>query len=336
MAQMGTHARTSVALAAVLLGGLATAQVRKGEKPPEFTFGKVWNDGPKSFAELAGKVVIVEYSHSKHEVCKQSVPHFNELHKKFAARGLIVLGVSSEPEATIQDQFVTGMRAVYPWVKSNDFAEKWKIEYLPSCYCIDAFGNLHSLADWWVPDEATIEELLQALPLPPKLPPEKLYDPLRPLWAKSDFARLREHLEKLLAMPKLEAAAREVLLGQKQALEERQQKWLERATQLGARPDYASAASELERIEKSWAGLPPALAARKELDRFAADAKIKAEVDAGKALYKLMAGVDTGRIPALRKVIVDLDKFRKKYKGTWAGTTADAHHTRLCMRPDGS
>jgi hypothetical protein len=250
MAQMGTHARTSVALAAVLLGGLATAQVKKGEKPPEFTFGKVWNDGPKSFAELAGKVVIVEYSHSKHEVCKQSVPHFNELHKKFAARGLIVLGVSSEPEATIQDQFVTGMRAVYPWVKSNDFAEKWKIEYLPSCYCIDAFGNLHSLADWWVPDEATIEELLQALPLPPKLPPEKLYDPLRPLWARSDFARLREHLEKLLAMPKLEAAAREVLLGQKQALEERQQRWLERATQLGARPDYASAASELERIEK--------------------------------------------------------------------------------------
>ncbi|MEO6597524.1 MAG: redoxin domain-containing protein [Planctomycetota bacterium] len=332
---MGTHACTLAALVTALLGGVSTAQVKLGEPPPEFMFGTVWNNGPKSFAELAGKVVIVEYSHSKHEVCKQSVPHFNELHKKFAARGLLVLGVSSEPEAMIRDQFVNGMGAVYPWVKSNDFAEKWKVTYLPSCYCIDAYGNVHSLADWWVPDEATIEELLQDLPLPPALPAGRLYDPMRVMWAKSEFSKLHERIEKLMAT-KLDADVREALTGQMTAIAERQAKRVERVTQISARPDYWSAASELERIEKNWAGLSPALAARKELDRFVADPKIKAELDAGKALQKLMSGVDTSRIPALRKVIGDLDKFRRKYKGTWAGTTADAHHTRLCARPDGS
>ncbi|HEX5052793.1 MAG TPA: redoxin domain-containing protein [Planctomycetota bacterium] len=333
---MGTHARTVAALAVVLLAGAATAQVKKGERPPEFTFGKVWNDGPKSFAELAGKVVIVEYSHSKHDVCKKSVPHFNELHKKFASRGLVVLGVSSEPEATIEQQFVTGMGAIYPWIKSNDFREKYKVEYLPCCFCFDAYGNVYSLPDWWVPDEATIEELLQALPLPPELPADRIYDTMRVMWARSEFDKLHQLIEKRLATPKLDEPVREVLEGQKTALAEREARWLERVGQIGARADYASAASELDHIVKSWGDLPPGASAKKELERFAADPKIKVEVDAGRALQKLMDGVDTSRIPALRKVINDLDKFRRKYKGTWAGTTADFHHTRLCARPDGS
>jgi peroxiredoxin len=333
---MGTRARTWTLVAIASLAGLATAQVKRGSPPPQFTFGRIWNDGPKSFADLAGKVVIVEYSYSEHEVCKQSVPHFNELHKKFASKGLIVLGVSSEPEATIETQFIKGRSAIYPWVKSNDFREKWKVQFLPACFCIDAYGNIHSLADWWAPDEATIEELLQALPLPPKLPADKLFDPMRGMWARSEFSDLKAQIDKLLAMPKLEQAQRDVLLEQQKALEERQAKWLARAPELGKRQDYASAAAELERIEKSWAGLPPAIAARKELDRFVADEKIKAEVAAGVALRKLMEGVDTAKIPALRKVIVDLDKFRKKYAGTWAGKRADFHHTRLCSRPDGS
>lgn len=333
---MGTRTRLSTIAAIVMFAGLAVAQVKKGSAPPQFTFGRVWNDGPKSFAELAGKVVIVEYSYSEHEVCKQSVPHFNELHKKYASRGLIVLGVSSEPEATIETQFIKGRGAVYPWVKSNDFREKWKVQFLPCCFCIDAYGNLHSLGDWWAPDEATIEELLEALPLPPPVPPEKLFDPLRGMWARSEFAAMKAQLDKLLAMPKLEAAPREALLAQQKALEERQAKWLARVTDLGKRQDYASAAAELGRIVKAWGDLPPGSAAQKELARFDADPKIKAEVTAGVALQKLMAGVDTAKIPQLRAVIVELDKFRKKYAGTWAGKRADFHHTRLCSRPDGS
>ncbi|MCB9884880.1 MAG: hypothetical protein H6838_05270 [Planctomycetes bacterium] len=44
------------------LAALAPAQVAKGATPPSFTFEKVWNDGPASFDDLAGKVVILDFA----------------------------------------------------------------------------------------------------------------------------------------------------------------------------------------------------------------------------------------------------------------------------------
>ncbi|MFK7740149.1 MAG: hypothetical protein AB8H80_07480 [Planctomycetota bacterium] len=38
-----------------------SAQVQKGQSPPEIEFVKVWNDGPESFEDLAGRVVILDF-----------------------------------------------------------------------------------------------------------------------------------------------------------------------------------------------------------------------------------------------------------------------------------
>jgi hypothetical protein len=55
--------RTSLLFATVaLLGSALVAQVPKGNAAPEFPFQKVWNDGPTSFADFAGKVVILKFS----------------------------------------------------------------------------------------------------------------------------------------------------------------------------------------------------------------------------------------------------------------------------------
>ena len=55
--------RTSLLFATVaLLGSALVAQVPKGNAAPEFPFHKVWNDGPTSFADFAGKVVILKFS----------------------------------------------------------------------------------------------------------------------------------------------------------------------------------------------------------------------------------------------------------------------------------
>ncbi len=51
--------------AAALLAALPAAlpaQLKVGTEPPAFAFDKVWNDGPKSFAEFAGKVVILDFA----------------------------------------------------------------------------------------------------------------------------------------------------------------------------------------------------------------------------------------------------------------------------------
>ena len=53
----------TLTLAAITLGaGSAMAQVSKGGTPPEFAFEKVWNDGPQTFADFAGKVVILDFA----------------------------------------------------------------------------------------------------------------------------------------------------------------------------------------------------------------------------------------------------------------------------------
>jgi hypothetical protein len=51
-------------LAAAALAGGLSAQIQKGAPAPAFPFQKVWNDGPASFEDFAGKVVILKFSES--------------------------------------------------------------------------------------------------------------------------------------------------------------------------------------------------------------------------------------------------------------------------------
>ncbi len=58
---MRNTTRTAAAVAAILFAGGAQAQLAKGTTAPAFEFAKVWNDGPASFDELAGKLVVLEF-----------------------------------------------------------------------------------------------------------------------------------------------------------------------------------------------------------------------------------------------------------------------------------
>lgn len=49
-------------MGALLLGGGSLAAQQVGSAPPAFDFVKVWNDGPESFDEFEGKVVILDFS----------------------------------------------------------------------------------------------------------------------------------------------------------------------------------------------------------------------------------------------------------------------------------
>jgi len=49
-------------MAALLVGGGSLAAQHIGSVPPAFDFEKVWNDGPASFDEFEGKVVILDFS----------------------------------------------------------------------------------------------------------------------------------------------------------------------------------------------------------------------------------------------------------------------------------
>jgi peroxiredoxin len=330
---MRNGAIVACSLGAALAVSPLPAQWRRGAPVPPITWVKAWNGAPATFGELAGKVVVVAFVHTNCENSKGEVPQLNALHAKYAAAGLVVLGVSEEAEGLIESTYVKGVRAAYPLVKSNDIRKQWGIRFLPSTWVIDANGLVHTLPDVGPPDDTLIDELLQGLPVEPRVPAGAKFEPLRQLWVKSEFAKLHEHIGKTLALPKLDRDMQQALVGQQQALAARQERALARIAALGGGPDYAAHCEELERAEKAWGTLPPAAAARAVIDRMLADAKIKKEITAGRALRKLLTDVDTSKLPVLRKLIEDLDKFRRKHADTYAGKQATAQQTRLSMRP---
>lgn len=238
--------------------------------------------------------------------------------------------MSGEDEKKIQDIFVDQLGAKYPLVKvdKKDVAP-YGIKFYPSVYVIDPSGVVYSVPDDRMPSDDQIEELLKTVSLAPKLPADARYDPLRSMWQKGEFLKLRDYLAKMLAAPNLDAAMGEVFKGQQEALQKKQDATTARIAKLGAGPDYAAAEVQLEKIEKQWKGLPPADEAQKELARFGADATIKKELAAGRALQKLIAGTDLSKAGQRKKLGEQLQQFRKKNEGTYAATQAEKEITRL-------
>jgi hypothetical protein len=231
--------------------------------------------------------------------------------------------VSDEDEKKIEETFITKLGAKYPFVKAKGCNEAYGIKFFPSVYVIDASGNVFSVPDDRMPSEAQIETLLGSVSLAPKLPDDPRYAPIKSMWEKKEHVKLRDYLDKMLAQPNLDAAMREVFDAQKAELGKRVDNQQKRVERLAAGPDYAASQEQLQKLEKDWKGFPPADAARKELDRFAADPAIKKEIAAGKALTKLCSGFDTSRVAQARKLAVELEKFVKKYEGTQAALQAE-------------
>jgi thiol-disulfide isomerase/thioredoxin len=64
--------------------------------PPINGLASVQGSVPGSIGGLRGKVVVLDFWASWCGVCKMMTPTLNEWHKKYAAQGLVVLGVSSD------------------------------------------------------------------------------------------------------------------------------------------------------------------------------------------------------------------------------------------------
>jgi hypothetical protein len=240
------------------------------------------------------------------------------------------VGVSREAEGAIEDVFVNKLGAKYPLVKVDEKSvAPYGISFFPSVYVIDPDGNVFSVPDDRMPSEATIESLLARVSLSPKMPADKAYDPLRALWKKAEFLKVRDFLDKSLAAPGLADPAKAVYDEQRAHLDKKAEAAEKRIAALGAGPDFAASQEQLERIEKQWRGMAPATAAQKELQRFAADPAIKKELSAGKALQKLRSQFDPSRVAQRKKLAEALMAFAKKNPDTEAAKQAEAEAARL-------
>src|SRR5262245_60047644 len=100
-----TSSRTlSAGVVLWLLGaGLPLAASAVGDKassvePSEWINGK----GSTTWRSLKGRLILVEKWATWCPPCRESIAHLNQLHQEYSKKGLVIIGVSEEPVATIK------------------------------------------------------------------------------------------------------------------------------------------------------------------------------------------------------------------------------------------
>jgi cytochrome c biogenesis protein CcmG/thiol:disulfide interchange protein DsbE len=139
---------------------VAMAACGGSEKPPSSatdTAGLVGNPAPEfhvktvtgaagsvSLNELHGQVVLLDFWGTFCEPCKKSFPKLEALQRKYAGRGLRVIGIS-EDEDEDRDKIpgfadTYGAKFALAWDGDKSIARKYKPETMPSSFIIDREG----------------------------------------------------------------------------------------------------------------------------------------------------------------------------------------------------
>ena len=130
---------------AVMLTFCALTAFSEGEKAPDFGLSDI--DGNEfHLSDAAGKIVILDFWATWCPPCQETVPHLNELQKKFGDKGLQVVGISLDRK---------GLRVVKPFAKKYDISYKLLVgdyskvveDYggivgIPTLFVIDRQGNI--------------------------------------------------------------------------------------------------------------------------------------------------------------------------------------------------
>jgi peroxiredoxin len=116
-----------------------------GKPAPDFSVAAVANgNGTLALSDLRGKVVLVDFWGTFCEPCKKSFPKLQDLHAKYGASGLKIVGIS-EDEAEDKDALPGfanrySARFTLGWDKDKSIARSYKPQTMPSSFLIDKSG----------------------------------------------------------------------------------------------------------------------------------------------------------------------------------------------------
>ena len=117
---------------------------------PDFDGATAWlNSKPIAMQSLHGKVVLVEFWTRECINCLHVVPHTRELYKRYAADGLVVVGVHTpeydeEHDVGALKDAIRDLGITYPVAMDNDYRiwNDWGNRYWPAVYLIDQEGHV--------------------------------------------------------------------------------------------------------------------------------------------------------------------------------------------------
>ncbi len=115
-----------------------SAESNVGKKLPELKVDYV-----KSKPETAGKPLMVEFWATWCGPCVASIPHVNEIHKKYESKGLVVIGLSDEPNQVIKP-FVKAKKMEYNVGTDKDgkLNKALGVQGIPHAVLVDKGGTI--------------------------------------------------------------------------------------------------------------------------------------------------------------------------------------------------
>lgn len=101
-------------------------------------------DGPVSLQSMAGKVVYVDFWASWCIPCRRSFPWLNRLQQRYAADGLVVIGVNVDAEPSQAAAFLQRYPANFTiaYDPQGRLAQEFDLQGMPSSFLFDRRGRL--------------------------------------------------------------------------------------------------------------------------------------------------------------------------------------------------
>lgn len=129
------------------LGSLGLGAYPRQTAPPEFTLTTAEGQ-TVSLAELRGKVVLLNFWASWCLECRPEMPALETLHRRFGARGLVVVGVNTRESATTVRAYARELGLTFSLVLDVDgtVTHRYGVIGLPTTFLIGRDGRAVGLA----------------------------------------------------------------------------------------------------------------------------------------------------------------------------------------------
>jgi len=141
----GTVVAMVLLLALCLAMGNVPARAEPAVAPePAPAFTLPGTAGEVSLAALRGQLVYVDFWASWCVPCRRSFPWMNELHARYAERGLHIVAINLDQDREAAAAFLaaTEPRFTIAWDPAGDSAERFGVIGMPSSWLIDADGRI--------------------------------------------------------------------------------------------------------------------------------------------------------------------------------------------------